>query len=426
MFGSTALSLTRVVAGVALLGATMTLGLACGASSHASARAQVSAGADYTCVLIFNHKVDCWGGNANGQLGNGTTARSTAPVSVSGVTNATAIATGGLHACALLSDHKIKCWGDNSSGQLGNIKATNGSIPTTVVGITNAVQVSAGYLHTCALLSNHTVKCWGNGADGALGSDYSNASTSNSAIPLLADRGADPFRGAMNATQVSAGGDHTCALLDIRSAQKRELSTLSALSAVPVRVHRTLLKRRLRAILNELNVSCWGRNFLSDVGVPFGTMLDGAGANAVSAGGTHTCALLSDHSVACWGSNTSGQLGDGTTTNRSRPVHASGVTNAAQVSAGGNHTCALLSDQNVVCWGANDKGQLGNGTKTNSTTPVPVKNVTNAVQVSAGGSHTCALLSNERVECWGSNASGQLGDGTTTDRTTPVRVVGLR
>ena len=149
------------------------------------------------------------------------------------------------------------------------------------------------------------------------------------------------------------------------------------------------------------------------------------GFTRVAVGGDFTCARKSDGTVWCWGLNNSGQLGDGTTTNSTRPVQVSGITSATQVVAGGVSACALLSNGTVKCWGKNDNGQLGNGTTTRSLVPVDVSGLTSVTQVSGNYNSMCALRSDNTVRCWGWNVTNQLGDGTTIDRSTPITPSGL-
>lgn len=148
-------------------------------------------------------------------------------------------------------------------------------------------------------------------------------------------------------------------------------------------------------------------------------------ATAISTGGGHTCALLSDATVKCWGSNRSGELGDGTHTRRLTAVAVRGLAGATSVSASYAMTCALLADGTARCWGDNRYGQLGDGTTTSRSAPVAVQGLTGAVAVSAGGSSACAVLVDHTVVCWGDNARGELGNGTRVGSLTPVAVPGL-
>jgi alpha-tubulin suppressor-like RCC1 family protein len=130
--------------------------------------------------------------------------------------------------------------------------------------------------------------------------------------------------------------------------------------------------------------------------------------------------------VKCWGSNSSGQVGDNTVTDRATPVAVVGPAGVTGISAGGSHTCARYTSGGVKCWGSNVSGQLGDGTTMNRKTPVAVAGLVGAGEVSAGGSHTVArLAANGSLRSWGANAYGQLGDGTLIDRKTPVAVSGL-
>ena len=141
------------------------------------------------------------------------------------------------------------------------------------------------------------------------------------------------------------------------------------------------------------------------------------GFTQVSTGTQFTCAVKSDGTVWCWGYNNVGQLGNGTTTNASRPVQVTGLTNATQVASADTASCALKSDGTVWCWGG---GRLGNGSAAGSTVPVQVSDLTTATQISGKYQHFCALKSDQNVVCWGWNALNIMGDSTGTDRLVPT------
>jgi alpha-tubulin suppressor-like RCC1 family protein len=190
------------------------------------------------------------------------------------------------------------------------------------------------------------------------------------------------------------------------------------------------------ALLQAGGVKCWGYNAYGQLGngtmgiiltapVDVVGLIDGV--RILSAGGQHTCALMESGGVKCWGWNEYGQLGDGTTEDRSTPVDVLGLqSGVAAISSGYWHTCALMESGGVKCWGQNRYGEIGDGTAVNKSTPVDVVGLTSGVSaISPGYFFTCALKQTGGIKCWGSNAAGNLGDGTTTNRLTPVDVVGL-
>jgi alpha-tubulin suppressor-like RCC1 family protein len=146
----------------------------------------------------------------------------------------------------------------------------------------------------------------------------------------------------------------------------------------------------------------------------------------VSAASDHTCGVTVENVAYCWGLNHYGELGDGTTTDRARPVSVQGGLHFRVVSAGDSYSCGVTTENVAYCWGSNTYGELGDGTTSDhSTTPVAVAGNRQFRTLDAGGGHTCALsYPDRRAYCWGNNGYGQLGDGSTTLRRTPVAVVG--
>jgi alpha-tubulin suppressor-like RCC1 family protein len=364
---------------------------ASGSSSGASSTAAIAAGYEHTCAILAG-AAKCWGDNVFGQLGDGTDARERSrPVAVSGLESGVrAIAVGTFYSCALASNGAVKCWGDDEDGQLGDGTKTSRSTPVAVSGLASGVQaIATGDDHTCALLSSGAVECWGANFSGELGDG-----TKTSRLRPVAVSGL-----ASGVQAIATGRDHTCALL------------------------------------SSGGVECWGRNDYGQLGdgtktsrlTPAAVSGLASGVQAIAAGAHHTCALLRSGGVECWGENDDGELGDGTTTHRPRPVPTTGLPAGVQAIAAGAdayHTCALLSGGRAMCWGDNDHGQLGDGTTRNRTAPVAVSGLESGVQaIAAGDFHTCALLSAGGFKCLGRNNAGQLGNGT-FDRVLDVVVRG--
>ncbi|MCH8161023.1 MAG: chromosome condensation regulator RCC1 [Chloroflexi bacterium] len=134
------------------------------------------------------------------------------------------------------------------------------------------------------------------------------------------------------------------------------------------------------------------------------------GVTALATGWSHTCALMDSGDVMCWGSNDSGQLGDGTNTDRARPVAVEGLHDVLSIDAGSSFTCALTGGGAVTCWGGNFFGQLGDGSRDDRSVPSNVIGLSaGAVDIGVGVGHACAVTGEGEVFCWGDAANGQLG-----------------
>ncbi|MDF9408171.1 MAG: Internalin-A precursor [Pelotomaculum sp. PtaB.Bin013] len=186
------------------------------------------------------------------------------------------------------------------------------------------------------------------------------------------------------------------------------------------------------ALKNDGTVWAWGKNESGQLGD--GTTTDRynpvqvpglSDVVSVVAGGVHSLALKKDGTVWAWGYNSSGQLGSGATMDSYTPQQVQFLTDVAAIAAGSGHSLAVKSDGTVWAWGENDFGQLGDGTKAHRYTPVQVEGLTGITSVVARREYSLARKSDGTIWAWGQNYLGQLGDGTKTDRCVPVQVLGL-
>jgi cysteine-rich repeat protein len=375
---------------------------------------------------IREGQVRCWGNNAGGQLGVGSTANVgdepgelpakavDVPVNLPG-TRVVKVTSGGLHTCVILefadpnAARGVRCWGDDSQNQLGvpgfqPWGDDPGEPPAPLVAL-DAVDIAAGRYFTCVALASGGVRCWGTEFwSGELGQPGVSGELPTAIADLQLGGGA--------AVQVAASEDHACARLA------------------------------------DGAVRCWGSNGRGKLGLKK-TFADlqalgddehpsdqppvelGGEAIHIAAGGDHTCAVRKDGRLLCWGDASYGVLGYGNSKDigddehpkDAGPVKMLGDTDVVtRVVTSPMHTCALLDDGSVRCWGYGGllglNNKSGYGDTPGKPPPVPLDGA--AIDLVAGGlvfgeanASTCALLHRGRVRCWGRNDSGQLGRGHT-------------
>jgi alpha-tubulin suppressor-like RCC1 family protein len=348
----------------------------------AATASEISDGGNHACVLASGG-VRCWGNNAYGGLGDGTTTSRLAPVAVSGLTSGiAAISVGSAHTCAVTTGGGAKCWGLNGAGELGDGTRTIRLTPVNVSGLSSGVSaIAASVNDTCALTTGGGVMCWGDNSLGQLGDGTETSRLTPVSVSDLTS----------GVTAIVAAVDDTCAL------------TTAGI------------------------VKCWGHGWGVDSLTPASVLGLTGGVTAISMRAGDLCALTTGGGVKCLGYNRLGQLGDGTTTSRTHPVDVVGLTSGVTaISAGGVGTCAVTTAGGMKCWGDNSRGELGDGTTRMRLTPVNVVGLASGVTaISSGGTHTCALTSAGRAMCWGRNTDGVLGDGTRSGKVIPVSVRGF-
>jgi alpha-tubulin suppressor-like RCC1 family protein len=275
----------------------------------------VTAGTTLTCALDATDRVLCWGTPMTGTAAQVTL--TSTPID---------IAAGDGFACAALDTGDVECWGEPPVAEIAGVHAMDAA----------AEQVCAGAGHVCALLSGGALQCWGENMFGQVGNGESGTTRTSPDDVTGLDSGV---------VHVACGESHTCA----------------AIAGGGVR--------------------CWGANFAGQLGDgtivgkpdPVEVMgLSGMTVVGVSAGSSHTCVVTAGGAVWCFGENDHGQLGNGDIGDSSAvPQQVDALLSGADiVAAGADHVCALLDTGAIMCWGRNSSGQLGDGTT--STWPVPV------------------------------------------------------
>ena len=346
-----------------------------------SAISKVLAIKSATCARKGESQIKCWGLNINWSLGANPITLSTThlPTPVQSLTEPLrSFSAGATHVCAVTQLGAMKCFGDNSSAQLGINSSANSFAAVSPARLADGVLWSAsGFEASCAIVRDNRLKCWGE-----------NIGTPQD-VP-----GAE--RGVF---QVTVGYRHKC-------------------------------------LLNEnFGVQCWGANesgqlgtklSVASVDMPLSVEGLDTGVVQVAAGHSHSCALNGSGSVFCWGKNDHGQLGDGSTAQRTEPVEITSLgSDVLALSLATDYSCALKAGGAVWCWGNNSKGQLGDGTLSSRSVPSEVLSLQpENIALSAGSGHACAMDSMERIQCWGEERFGQLGAAATYgNNVAPVSVV---
>ncbi|MBZ5734914.1 hypothetical protein K8Z61_10440 [Nocardioides sp. TRM66260-LWL] len=434
----------------------------------------IAAGDTHTLALASDGTVHGWGNNSNGQLGVNTAAQTSTAVAttVTGTSLATktitTIAAGFTHSLALATDGTLHAWGANGGGQLGdgttNIRAAAVAVAITGTSLAgkNIVSIAGGYAHSLALASDGTVHAWGSNSASQLG-DGTTTQRSSAVAVLVAGTSLAGKRitaiaagfahglalasdGAAHAWGANAAGRLGDGTLTNRATAVAVLTTGSSLAGKTVIALATGSSHSL-ALDSDGTVHAWGGNNFGQLGdgtttdrltaiavATTGTSLAGKTIVAIAAGALHSLALASDGTLHAWGYNFLGQLGDGSTSDRTTAVRVAtagasldGKTVTA-IAAGNIHSLALATDGSLHAWGSNGAGRLGDGTTTNRSTPTLVNVSGTALEsktvtaIAAGTAHNLVLASDGTVHAWGDNGNGRLGDNTTTQRATPVPV----
>lgn len=342
-------------------------------------------GPDTTCEVtpcaedthVVNHAcVPCAAGSTRAAGDDPTDADTTCEEPPTGL-SAVYVSAGESHSCAVTTSGGVMCWGSNQYGQLGDGSLQSSALPVDVQGITGTVvEVSAGGDHSCARTMSGGVWCWGANYSGQLGQGGTQ--------PVLTAMVAGGLSSGV--AQISAGWTHTC------------------------------------AVTSSGEALCWGDNYSGQLGhggggtsstFPVTPVGMSSGVAQISAGGAHTCVILSTGGdVWCWGRNNDGQLGLGNTTSRTTPARKQGpYLGASQLEAGKDHTCAVVSG-GVMCWGFNFFGQVTNtGSSSDQDEPVDVSGAQSGYEhVSGGQHHSCGLRMTGAFTCWGLDDESQLGN----------------
>jgi len=335
-----------------------------------------------------------WGFNPAGQLGDNTAVSKSSPIqTIARGSNWKQVSCGYYHLATIKTDGTLWIWGFNNFGQLGDntqgsglVNSKSSPIQTITFG-TNWKQAACGKYFTAGIKTDGTLWYWGNNAQGNIGDNT--VVHKSSPVQTIAF--------GNNWKQVACGGNHTAAI-----------KTDGTLWCCGYNTNGEL-----------------GDNTITNRSSPVQTVTFSNSWQQISCGQNHTAAIKTDGTLWCWGLNTFGRLGDNTTTSRSSPVQTVAFgTNWKQVSCGYKHTAGIKTDGTLWLWGSNSSGQLGDNTITNRSSPVQATTFgSNWKQVSGGADYTGSIKSDGTLWCWGSNVYGRFGDNTNVDKSSPVQTI---
>ena len=364
------------------------------------------------------------------------------------LTGVQSVSIGSLATYVLKTDGTVWAWGTNTASELGDGTTRDSGVPVQVAGLVGVEDVVAETFSALALEADRTVWAWGSGGYGQLGNGTYGANTELAVPAQITGLTNVQSIGALPLSSFALKGDGTVWAWGNNSGGQLGNGTATD-SSVPVQVTGLTDVRKIvmgidlanqveggscYAIKGDGTLWAWGNNSSGQLGN--GTTTNSAipvqvtgltGVQKVSIFGAGALALKTDGTVWAWGNNSGGQLGIGTVSAPATvPVRVTSLTGVRDITTGtsGQQTYVVKGDGTVWGWGSNDYGQLGNGTTNGgfSSTPAQVPGLTGVRTIITTGSTVYALKNDTSLWSWGYNANGQLGNGTTTNSPTPVPV----
>lgn len=395
----------------------------------------------YTCAITDAGALKCWGGNDDGQLGDGTADDRSSPVDVlGGASGFVSLTLGVRHGCAITNEQRVGCWGVSVRGQLGGGLSPDGSVPVDVLTLSDVASIRAAGEHTCALTKDGGVACWGDNQFGQIGDGTKLERTRPTQVIGLKS----------GVKQLLVETNHNCAWMDSGEAQcwgwnvfgqlgegtTADRAKPSKVKGLSKSIAQLVINTQFGcAVLESGALECWGAGDYGQLGngkskntpKASAASLVGANVEALALGGFHACALEKSGDVACWGYNISGQVGvEDSGVSRPQPTKVAGLSGKARRVVLGVHSSCALTQSGLECWGAGVSSAAQDGALIDSREPVKIQGVEpDVVGLLVGGRASCALMGDGGVKCWGENAGGQLGDGTLTPRAKAADVDGL-